>query len=422
MVLKNVLDFLVPVLWVLLGLGTLVYLWLQGRHYGLLRALRKLFSWRSLVPLGGVMAITVLSAALVFIDPREVGVVISLISPQGIRQQPMRSGLHWIVPLAEEVVRYPIVMQSYTMSIRPREGAELGDDAIRARTADGQVVIIDITALFRVDPDNVVNLHIRWQDRYVREFIRPGLRAFVRSQAAKFNVDEINSEKRQAFEASLNQLNHEYSKNSGIIPEAILVRNITFSPEYALSVEEKMTALQRVTEAAYKAKQVANLANGDAEKIRIVARADADATVIRAEAHATARVVQARAEAEALNLIGVSLKDRDDLLTYRYIDRLAPNMKAMLLPSNSPLILPMPKLEGEPAQTPDGPPRPAANEPPPVPQPGLPPYPDGLKPVEPLLVAPGPVAPGPAAPGPAAPNPAAAHVARGAVSPGARTD
>jgi regulator of protease activity HflC (stomatin/prohibitin superfamily) len=345
MVLKNVLDFLVPILWLLLGLATVVYFWRQGRRQGFWRALRQLLSWRILVPLGGLGMVTVISAALVFIDPREVGVAVSLISPKGIREQPLRSGLHWIVPLAEQVVRYPIVMQSYTMAIRPREGTELGDDSIRARTADGQVVIIDVTMLFRIDPEKAVDLHIQWQDRYIRDFIRPGLRAFVRSQAARFNVDEINSEKRQAFEAALNSMSHDHARGSGLIPERILVRNITFSPEYALSVEEKQTALQRVTEAAYKAKQIANLANGEAERIRITARADADATVIRAEAHATARVVQARAEAEALNLIGVALRERSDLLTFRYIDKLAPNMKAMLLPSNAPLILPMPQLD-----------------------------------------------------------------------------
>ncbi|MDX1606594.1 MAG: SPFH domain-containing protein, partial [Candidatus Competibacterales bacterium] len=347
MVLQNVLDFLVPVLWGLLALLLLAYVWIQGRRHGWLQAVRRLFSARLLIPLAVVVAVTIVRAALVFINPTEVGVVISLLAPNGVREQPMRSGLHWIVPLAEEVVRYPIITQSYTMSVRPREGAELGDDAIRARTADGQVVILDITALFRIDPERAVTLHIRWQDRYIHDFIRPGLRAFVRRQAAQFNVDEINSEKRQAFEAALNELNNQYAKGSGIIPEAILVRNITFSPEYATSVEEKMTALQRVTEAAYKAKQVANLANGEAEKIRITAQARADKIVIEAEATATAKVVQARAEAEALNLIAAALQQRDNLLTYRYIDKLAPNIRAMLLPSEAPLILPMPRLEEE---------------------------------------------------------------------------
>ena len=348
MVLKNVLDIFVPLLWAMLTLGMLVYFWMMRRQYGWWVALRRLFSYRVLWPLFGVLLVHVISASLVFIDPREVGVVVSLLKPGGVREDPMRAGLHLKVPLFEEVVRYPIIIQSYTMSGRAYEGEELGDDAIRARTADGQLVIIDVTVLFRVLPEMAVQLHINWQDRYIHDFIRPGLRAFVRSQAARFNVEEINSEKRKAFEEALNDLTKAHAKNTGIDPIEILVRNITFSPEYALSVEEKMTAKQRVTEAEFKAEQMANLAIGEAKQITIKARAEAQAIREVAQAEADAHVFKAKAEAEALERIASALQERDNLLTYRYIDKLSPNIRAMLLPNNAPLILPMPQLgEGQ---------------------------------------------------------------------------
>lgn len=344
MILKNVLDIMVPLLWVLLALGMLAYFWITAKQYGWLVALRRLFSYRVLWPLLGVLTVNVAAASLVFVDPREVGVVVSLLQPKGIREQPMEAGLNVKVPLFEEVIRYPIIIQSYTMSGRPYEGEELGDDAIRARTADGQLVIIDVTVLFRVLPDQAVQLHINWQDRYVHDFIRPGLRAFVRSQAARFNVDEINSEKRTAFEEALNDLTKAHTRDTGIDPLSILVRNITFSPEYAASVEEKMTAKQKITEAEFKALQIANLATGEGRKITIKARAQAQAIMEVAQAEADAHVVKATAEAQALERIGEALQQRDNLLTYRYIDKLSPNIRAMLLPHNAPLILPMPEL------------------------------------------------------------------------------
>ena len=352
MVLRSVLDFLVPLLWLLIAVIGISYLWIVGRKRGIFTALRRLFSYRVLWPVLAVMSITVVSASLVFIDPREVGVVVSLLNKDGIRERPLNAGLHWVVPLAEKVVRYPIVMQSYTMSYRPTEGDKLGDDAIRARTSDGQLVIIDVTALFRIDRELAVQLHIDWQDRYIRDFIRPGLRAFVRSQASKFTVDEINSHKRKAFEDALNELARSHCEGTGIMTETVLVRNITFSDEYGKSVEQKMTALQRVTEAEYKARQVANLSRGDAEKIKIKAKAEANAVVVLAEADAEAVVVKAKAEAEALSRIARALEDRDNLLTYRYIDKLSPNIKAMLLPNNAPLILPMPELDQQQANVP----------------------------------------------------------------------
>jgi regulator of protease activity HflC (stomatin/prohibitin superfamily) len=348
MILRNFLDILVPLLWAGLALGFIAYLLMVRRNRGGWRAIRAFFSYRLLWPVLGVVAVSALSASLVFIDPREVGVVISLFAEKGVRERPLKSGLHWIVPVVEQVERYPIVMQTYTMAGRVTEGDTYGDDAIRARTADGQLVIIDVSYMYKINADKAVDLHINWQHRYVDDLIRPVLRALVRHEASKFTVDEINSHKRKAFEAALNELIKMHSEDRGLVSHVVLVRNITFSGEYALSVEEKMTALQRVTEADYKAKQVANLAMGEAEQIKISANARADAIRVKAQAEATAHVVQARAEAEALERIAGALQQRDNLLTYRYIDKLSPGIKAMLLPNNAPLILPMPALRDEP--------------------------------------------------------------------------
>ena len=102
-----------------------------------------------------------------------------------------------------------------------------------------------------------------------------------------------------------------------------------------------------MTRAQHEAKQIENLSRGKAERIKILATADAAAIVIEAKAAAEARVLKARAEAKALRLVGEALDRREDLLTFRYIDKLSPNIKAMLLPSDTPLILPLPQLDTE---------------------------------------------------------------------------
>jgi len=62
----------------------------------------------------------------------------------------------------------------------------------------------------------------------------------------------------------------------------------------------------------------------------------------KAKAEAQARLV--KAEAKALQLIAEVVNKQPDLLTYNYIDKLSPNMKAMILPHDTPLILPLPSL------------------------------------------------------------------------------
>jgi regulator of protease activity HflC (stomatin/prohibitin superfamily) len=69
--------------------------------------------------------------------------------------------------------------------------------------------------------------------------------------------------------------------------------------------------------------------------------------VIQAKGEAEARLIQARAEAEALKLIADALASNPNLLTYEYISKLSPSVRVMLVPSNSPFVLPLPEMETE---------------------------------------------------------------------------
>jgi len=286
MMIRTLLDILVPVIWLLLAIGVWFYFRRTRRRHGLSVALKRLFSYRLFAPLTVVLAVTIVRAALVFIYPQEIGVVVSILSPGGIRSQPLRGGLHWIVPLAERVVIYPIYHQTLTMSGDPAENQVPRDDTVRARTADEQVVTMDITVIFRVDPDDVIQLHIQWQDRYVRDLVRPAIRSVLRDGVSQYTVKEVNSDKRAVFVDEFEKTMQQRAVGTGLIVESAYLRNIGFSDEYANSVEQKQMAHQGMTRAEYEAKQIENLSRGEAEKIKIMATADAAAIVIEAKAAA----------------------------------------------------------------------------------------------------------------------------------------
>lgn len=283
-----------------------------------------------------LLSISAVNESLIFVQPQQVGVVVSLFSPEGVRDQPFRSGLRWIIPLAEEMYLYPIYWQTYTMSGRPLEGQEVGDDAIIARTSDGQEVIIDCSAIFRVQTDQAIRIHIEWQDRYISDFVRPMIRGIVRTEVSQFTIDEINSSKRRDLERSLELLVRQEMEDKGFVLDQFLVRNITFSDIYAISVEQKQVALQDITRNEHVADQIRRLAEGRADEV-----------VRLAEAEATAIFVRAEAQAEALELIAAAVAENPDLLTYEYIDKIAPGVRVMILPNDNPFILPLPNLDDE---------------------------------------------------------------------------
>jgi regulator of protease activity HflC (stomatin/prohibitin superfamily) len=309
------------------------------------------------------LILNTISAGLVFIEPQERGVVVSAIAPKGYRDQALQPGLRWIVPFAESVEYYQISKQTYTMSIAPSEGQVVGDDSISARTSDGQEVLIDASVIFSIDPDKVIDVHIAWQGRYITDLVRPLSRGVIRDSVAQFRVDQVYSTKREEMKNQMEADMAELMSDNGLLLSDFVLRNITFSPEYAASVEQKQIAEQLAQQAAFvvqqreqEAEQARKTAQGKADaaviesegraKSRVIAaQAEAEAIVIAAEADAKARLIQAEAEKQALEYIAAALATNPDLLTYDYIQKLAPGIQIMLVPNDNPFLLPLPSLD-----------------------------------------------------------------------------
>lgn len=311
-----------------------------------LRATRgqKYNNFISMVVMAVVLALVlnIVSAGLIFVEPQERGVVISAIR-DGIRDEALQPGLSWIVPYAENVIPYSISRQTYTMSIAPTEGQITGDDSVEARTKDGQVVLVDASLIFAINPTKTVDIHINWQDNYVDNLVRPQSRGVIRDAVSQFNVSEVYSTKRLEL---INQMTAEMSdilEKEGFILVDFVLRNIAFSDEYAASIEQKQIAEQQAQRAALIVEQ----RKQEAEQARQTAEGLADANVIEAQGRANARLVEAEAEAEALQLLAEAIANNPDLLTYEYITRLSPGIQVMLVPNDNPLLLPLPELQND---------------------------------------------------------------------------
>ena len=330
MFLIQFLNIATIAVWIVL-LAIALFVAMRGaRRDGVLPALGTLVHWRTILLFILALVGTFLARSLIFIPPDKVGVVISIVSPNGYRDQPLRSGLHWIPPLIEEVYQYPIAWQTYTMSHTPQEGNRVGDDSITARTSDGQQVSVDSSTIYQIIPEQAIRIHIEWRDRYQTDFIRTIIRGIVRSVISNYTVGEVNSDKRQDVELQINDALRTALLDKGFALDRFVLRNLAFSAEFMAAIESKQVALEGVTRSQYEAEQVRELAQGRADQVRFLAQAEADAILLKAEA-----------EAEALRLLAEALEQSPDLLSYRYIDKIAPNIRVMLLPSDSPYILPL---------------------------------------------------------------------------------
>jgi regulator of protease activity HflC (stomatin/prohibitin superfamily) len=231
------------------------------------------------------------------------------------------------MPILQDATLYSVRQQEYTMSSTAGEGAQQGNDAIAARTSDGQNVALDITIIFNISTDEADIIHVRWRNNYLNGFIRPTVRSVVRDEVAKSTAENLYGEGRQDVQVNSQNTLGGLFIAEGLELTSILVRQIDFSVEFSAAIEEKQTEEQRKQRAAT-----------EAERLVIEAGGRADAVIAEAEGNARAVILAAEAQATALELISTQIAANPMLIQYEYIQNLSDNVELMLIPSNSPFL------------------------------------------------------------------------------------
>jgi len=279
------------------------------------------FSIGAVIALIAGLVFIFLGLTIVSIGPSERMVVFNRLT--GDLGNPRGSGITVVNPITTAYRIYDMSRQTYTMSATRDEGEVDGDDSVSARTSGGQEVFVDLTMIYRINPDKVNQVHVSWpNDRYRTELIRPLLRSTIRDAVSLFDVESVYQERdsiqRQIQEEVVTKMEAE-----GFLVTEILVRNITFTPEYALAIENAQIAEVKIREQEFRVREVEQQAEQARE---------------RAEGEATARLIQAEAEAEALRLLAEALAENPNLIQYQYVQNLSDNVQILGLPAASPFI------------------------------------------------------------------------------------
>lgn len=243
----------------------------------------------------------------IVIDPGEKAVIFN--KATGTLRVTPNEGFYFLVPLIEEPTVYDMKARTYTMSIAQLEGEIKGDDSLQALTADGQIVLLDISVRYHPDPENLDKLHRRIGVDFVNKVIRPQVRSTVRMIVAEYPVLDVYSGKRTQIQAEMEtKLRASFVRNFITLEEALL-RNVQFSREFQQAIENKQIAQQ------------------EAQRMKYVLE--------RQELEKKRKIIEAEGEAESLRLKGRALAENPALVQYEYVKMLAPNIQAIVADQNA---------------------------------------------------------------------------------------
>ncbi len=216
----------------------------------------------------GLIVLGFFTSCIKQVDAGQIG-VLSLFGK--VQDKVLPSGLHVINPLME-VNKMDVKTQNYTMSAVHTEGDVEGDDAIRALTADGLEVVIDLTVLYRVQSSEAPRIVQETGLDYIKNIVRPISRTKIRDNAVYFTAVDLYSTRRDEFQAKIYKSIEESFKLRGLVLEQLLVRNIALPAMVKTSIEEKIKAEQD----AQKMEFVLQKEKQEAERKRVEAQGIAD--------------------------------------------------------------------------------------------------------------------------------------------------
>ncbi len=215
-----------------------------------------------------LIILAVFSSMFIQINAGKVGVK-SLYG--NVQADVLQSGLHIINPLLD-VTMFDTQTQNYTMSAVHSEGAQEGDDAIRVLSNDGLEVVIDLTVLYRVSPQDAPKILKGIGENYTDKIVRPVTRTRIRDNAVYYDAVALYSTKRNEFQQRIFKSIEEDFKKRGLILEQLLIRNINLPASVKTTIESKINAeqeAQKMTFVLQKEKQ-------EAERKRVEAQGIAD--------------------------------------------------------------------------------------------------------------------------------------------------
>jgi len=215
-----------------------------------------------------VILIGVLSSAFKQIDAGKVGVK-SLFG--NVQPDVLESGLHMVNPLVDITI-FDAQTQNYTMSAIHDEGDKEGDDAIRVLSNDGLEVVIDLTVLYRVLPNDAPKILKSIGENYTDKIVRPITRTRIRDNAVYYDAVALYSSKRAEFQQRIFKSIEADFKSRGLVLEQLLIRNINLPASVKTTIESKINAEQE----AQKMQFVLQKEKQEAERKRVEAQGIAD--------------------------------------------------------------------------------------------------------------------------------------------------
>jgi regulator of protease activity HflC (stomatin/prohibitin superfamily) len=261
--------------------------------------------------LAGIIVGSVSCAKLEKIQPGHVGVSVKKCDGGGVAKDPIPTGYYWRTLFCEDVIPYPINMQSLVLTKNPHEGrgGEDGaetDQSIRVTSSEGLVIDLDVALNFTLEAKKVPEIYTKWrssiediQEKYIRQTIREGLQLTF----AKYTAEDLYSNKKEVARVEVEKFLQDKLGPQGFNVAQFTINRIEPPAQVIQAINAKVAMIQQ----AQQSQQEVVKKQAEAAQAVATAEGESRSTQARAQGEAQAILLKAQAQAEANKILAASV-------------------------------------------------------------------------------------------------------------------
>ena len=245
----------------------------------------------------GVFALIILINILSFftiIEPGERGILVQFGSIKDIYQP----GLHFQIPLINSVIKLDVRTQKK-------------ETEVNAASANLQSIHTIVALTYHIDPGKVDSLYRQIGTEYEDRIISPAIQESVKAATAQFTAEELITKRPLVKEEIKGKLSERLEKSFIVVDDFSIV-DFNFSEDFNKAIEEKQTAIQE-----------ASKAENDLKRIQIEAQQ---------------KIETAKADAESIRIQGEALKENNNLIQLKMVEKWNGILPTYLLGNGVPFL------------------------------------------------------------------------------------
>ena len=217
----------------------------------------------------------VIKNSFIYISPGNVGILINRISGE-IFDKPLDSGFKFKLIGYQDIIEYPIFMQTIVLSKSASEGSVYNEE-INVNSVEGQPISCDVSLSFELDATKVPNLYLTFRsqiDEITQGYVKQTVRQIMQQVVGNVQVADFLGKSKSAI---VNKVQTELQKELNVY--GFVIKQFTINeirpPQTVLAAIEKKNIMaqdalrskNQLKKVEFEAQQEVEKARGNAESI-----------------------------------------------------------------------------------------------------------------------------------------------------------